>query len=55
MKCAVCGIDVDSIDGAIDDGWIPLFGTETRKEKGRFLVFFEVEEVLPLIRAGKER
>ena len=23
MKCAICGIEIDSIDEAIDEGWIP--------------------------------
>jgi hypothetical protein len=23
MKCAICGIQIDSVDAAIDEGWIP--------------------------------
>ena len=23
MKCAICGIQIDSVDEAIDEGWIP--------------------------------
>lgn len=25
MKCTICGISVDSIDDAIDQGWVPFF------------------------------
>ena len=25
MKCAICGIEIDSVDEAIDKGWIPYF------------------------------
>jgi len=25
MKCAVCGIEIESIDEAIEQGWIPYF------------------------------
>ena len=25
MKCAICGITVESVDDAIDQEWIPLF------------------------------
>jgi len=25
MKCAICGIEVETIDEAIEDGWIPDF------------------------------
>jgi transcription initiation factor IIE alpha subunit len=25
MKCAICGIEIESIDHAIDEGWIPYF------------------------------
>ena len=25
MKCSICGMLVDSIDDAIDEGWIPCF------------------------------
>jgi hypothetical protein len=25
MKCAICGVIVDSIDEAVDQGWIPYF------------------------------
>jgi hypothetical protein len=24
MRCAICGMEIDSIDEAIDEGWIPL-------------------------------
>jgi len=25
MRCSICGIVIDSIDEAIDEGWIPYF------------------------------
>jgi uncharacterized protein with PIN domain len=25
MRCAICGIEIDSIDEAIEEGWIPYF------------------------------
>lgn len=25
MRCSICGIEIDSIDEAIDKGWIPYF------------------------------
>ena len=25
MKCAICGIEIDSIEQAIEEGWIPYF------------------------------
>lgn len=25
MKCVICGIEIDSIEDAIDNGWIPYF------------------------------
>jgi len=25
MRCAICGTELDSIDDAIDEGWIPYF------------------------------
>lgn len=25
MKCAICGIEIDSVEKAIDKGWIPSF------------------------------
>ena len=30
MRCAICGLQVDSIDDAIEEGWTPYFyeGTE---------------------------
>ena len=31
MKCAICGILIDSIDEAIEEGWIPYF-YEAEKE-----------------------
>ena len=25
MKCSICGISVDSVDEAINNGWVPYF------------------------------
>jgi hypothetical protein len=25
MRCTICGIEIDSIDKAVDQGWIPYF------------------------------
>jgi hypothetical protein len=25
MRCSICGMEIDSIDEAIDEGWIPYF------------------------------
>jgi len=25
MRCAICGIEIESIDDAINEGWIPYF------------------------------
>ena len=25
MRCAICGIQIDSVDEAIDEGWTPYF------------------------------
>jgi len=25
MRCSICGMEIDSIDGAIDEGWISYF------------------------------
>jgi uncharacterized protein with PIN domain len=25
MRCAICGIEIESIDKAIEEGWIPYF------------------------------
>lgn len=33
MKCSICGIEVETIDEAIDTGWIPYF-YEGEKEHG---------------------
>jgi hypothetical protein len=33
MKCVICGIEVDSPEKAMDEGWIPAF-YEGQKEHG---------------------
>jgi transcription initiation factor IIE alpha subunit len=25
MRCSICGMEIDSMDEAIDEGWIPYF------------------------------
>jgi len=25
MKCAICGIQIDSLDDAVEQGWVPYF------------------------------
>jgi hypothetical protein len=25
MKCSICGIQIDSVDEAVEEGWIPYF------------------------------
>jgi hypothetical protein len=25
MKCAICGIRIDSVDQAVEEGWVPYF------------------------------
>ena len=36
MKCAICGIEVDSIDEAINEGWIPSVWEGDQEEEGPF-------------------
>ena len=36
MKCAICGMEVDSIDEAIDDGWIPFILDGDQEKEGPF-------------------
>ena len=33
MKCAICGIGIDSMDEAIEQGWIPYFFEEEKKHE----------------------
>ncbi len=33
MKCAICGIVIDSIDEAIQEGWIPYFYEKEREHE----------------------
>lgn len=48
MKCAICGIIIDSIDQGIVEGWIPYFYEEEREHEfacpGCAEVFLELEE-----------
>ena len=36
MKCAICGIEVDSIDEAIDEGWIPYIWEGNQEKEGPY-------------------
>ena len=36
MKCAICGIEIDSIDEAIDEGWIPYVWEGDQEREGPF-------------------
>jgi hypothetical protein len=36
MKCAICGIQIDSVEDAIDQGWIPYIWDEDREKDGPF-------------------
>ena len=33
MKCAICGIEIDSIDEAIQAGWTPYFYEEKKEHE----------------------
>jgi len=36
MKCAICGIQIDSVDEAIDEGWIPYVWDGAQEKDGPF-------------------
>ena len=36
MKCAICGITTDSIEAAIDEGWIPYVWDGDIEQEGPF-------------------
>ena len=36
MKCAICGIQTDSVDEAIDNGWIPSVWEGDHEQEGPF-------------------
>jgi hypothetical protein len=36
MKCAICGIQIDSVDEAIDKGWIPYAWEGDQEKDGPF-------------------
>ncbi|MCG2779041.1 MAG: hypothetical protein L6406_25480 [Desulfobacterales bacterium] len=36
MKCAICGIEIDSVDEGIDDGWIPYVWEGDHEQDGPF-------------------
>ena len=36
MKCAICGIEIDSVDEGIEDGWIPYVWEGDHEQEGPF-------------------
>ena len=36
MKCAICGMILDSVEEAIDEGWIPYVWEGDREQEGPF-------------------
>jgi len=49
MKCAICGIEIESIDQAIEEGWIPSVWDGDQEKDGPFCascsdMFIEVDE-----------
>jgi len=48
MKCAICGIIIDSINEAIEEGWIPYFYEGDKEHEFGFFgcaeVFLELGE-----------
>jgi len=39
MKCSICGIEIESIDEAIEQGWTPYFYEEEIEQVERFMFF----------------
>ena len=49
MKCAICGIEIESIDQAIEEAWIPSVWDGDQEKDGPFCascsdMFIEVDE-----------
>jgi len=48
MRCAICGIEIDSIDEAIEQDWIPCFYEEETEHEfvcpGCYEIFLELVE-----------
>jgi len=36
MKCAICGIQIDSVENAVSTGWIPYVWDGDREQDGPF-------------------
>ena len=36
MRCAICGITIDSVEEAIDEGWIPYVWDGDQEKEGPF-------------------
>ena len=50
MKCAICGIQIDSVEDAIDQGWIPYVWEGDHTKEGPFCpscseTLFQIDEV----------
>jgi len=50
MKCAICGIEIDSVEEGIDQGWIPYVWEGDHTREGPFCpscseVLFQIDEV----------
>jgi hypothetical protein len=50
MKCAICGIEIDSIDDGIEQGWIPYVWEGDHTREGPFCpscseALFQIDEV----------
>ena len=49
MKCAICGLEVDSVEKGIDEGWIPYAWDGDQAKEGPFCpscsdTLFQVDE-----------
>ncbi|MEJ2431297.1 MAG: hypothetical protein P8075_20645 [Deltaproteobacteria bacterium] len=50
MKCAICGIEIDSVDDGIEQGWIPYVWEGDHTKEGPFCsscceALFQIDEV----------
>jgi hypothetical protein len=50
MKCAICGIEIDSVEDGIDQGWIPYVWEGDHTKEGPFCpscseTLFQIDEV----------
>jgi hypothetical protein len=50
MKCAICGIEIDSVEDGIDQGWVPYAWDGDQQKDGPFCpscseTLIEIDEV----------